>query len=148
MPFYEYECSSCRFYSEIMQKISDAPLRKCPSCGRNTFRKLISAPFFRLKGSGWYETDFKSDKEQKRNLIDRDTEPATSEAKSSDTKDAASKDKADAGAAKKESPPPAKPEAAKARPSRSRGKAASPPRRAAAKKSRPAGRAKRSKARR
>ncbi len=68
MPFYEYECQSCKFYTEVMQKISDAPLRKCPSCGRNTLKKLVSAPVFRLKGSGWYETDFKSDKEAKRNL--------------------------------------------------------------------------------
>jgi putative FmdB family regulatory protein len=72
MPFYEYECTGCRFYVEVMQKISDARLRKCPSCGRNTLKKLISAPVFRLKGAGWYETDFKSDKENKRNLADRE----------------------------------------------------------------------------
>ena len=75
MPFYEYECSSCKFYTEVMQKITDAPLRKCPSCGRNTLVKLVSAPIFRLKGSGWYETDFKSDKENKRNLATSETEP-------------------------------------------------------------------------
>ena len=68
MPFYEYECTQCRYYAEVLQKISDAPLRKCPSCGRNTFRKLVSAPVFRLKGSGWYETDFKGEREAKRNL--------------------------------------------------------------------------------
>jgi putative FmdB family regulatory protein len=68
MPFYEYECASCKFYTELMQKISDAPLKKCPSCGKSTMKKLISAPVFRLKGGGWYETDFKSDKESKRNL--------------------------------------------------------------------------------
>jgi putative FmdB family regulatory protein len=68
MPFYEYECASCKFYTEVMQKISDAPLKKCPSCGKSTMKKLISAPVFRLKGGGWYETDFKSDKESKRNL--------------------------------------------------------------------------------
>ena len=50
MPFYEYECASCKFYTEVMQKISDAPLKKCPSCGKNTMKKLISAPVFRLKG--------------------------------------------------------------------------------------------------
>ena len=72
MPNYEYECSSCKFYSEILQKISDAPLKKCPSCGRSTMKKLISAPSFRLKGAGWYETDFKSDQENKRNLADRE----------------------------------------------------------------------------
>jgi len=74
MPFYEYECPSCRYYAEVMQKISDAPLKKCPSCGKAGFKRLISAPVFRLKGSGWYETDFKSDKEGKRNLAGPDRE--------------------------------------------------------------------------
>ena len=68
MPFYEYECQSCKYYLEVMQKITEAPLTKCPSCGRKTLIKLISAPVFRLKGSGWYETDFKSEKENKRNI--------------------------------------------------------------------------------
>jgi putative FmdB family regulatory protein len=75
MPFYEYECASCKFYTEVMQKISDAPLKKCPSCGKATMKKLISAPVFRLKGGGWYETDFKSDKESKRNLAGGDEAP-------------------------------------------------------------------------
>jgi putative FmdB family regulatory protein len=74
MPFYEYQCQSCQYYVEVMQKITDAPLRKCPSCGRMTLVKLISAPVFRLKGSGWYETDFKSDKEAKRNLAGAEPE--------------------------------------------------------------------------
>jgi len=82
MPFYEYECTSCKFYTEVMQKITDAPLKKCPSCGRSTLKKLVSAPNFRLKGGGWYETDFKSDKEEKRNLAqaekseEKETKPA------------------------------------------------------------------------
>ncbi len=76
MPFYEYECQSCKYYAEVLQKITDAPLRKCPSCGRQTLTKLISAPVFRLKGSGWYETDFKSDKEDKRNLAGAEREEA------------------------------------------------------------------------
>jgi putative FmdB family regulatory protein len=70
MPFYEYQCSACNAHVEVLQKISDAPLRKCPECGRQKLTRLISAPVFRLKGSGWYETDFKSDKENKRNLVD------------------------------------------------------------------------------
>ena len=95
MPFYEYECSNCKFYKEVMQKISDAPLKKCPSCGKNALKKLVSAPVFRLKGAGWYETDFKSDKENKRNLVDKEPEPEKKEA-------AASKDtKADAKPAEK-----------------------------------------------
>jgi len=83
MPFYEYECPSCRHVAEVMQKISDAPLKKCPSCGKAGIRRLISAPVFRLKGSGWYETDFKSDKEGKRNLAggDKDDTKAAVEAK-------------------------------------------------------------------
>jgi putative FmdB family regulatory protein len=83
MPFYEYECQSCKFYAEVMQKITDPPLAKCPSCGKRTMQKLISAPVFRLKGSGWYETDFKSDKEDKRNLaIEREEpKPAAEESK-------------------------------------------------------------------
>lgn len=99
MPIYEYQCSHCRYYLEIMQKISDAKLKKCPSCGRNTLQKLISAPVFRLKGSGWYETDFKSDQEQKRNLVAVEKQPAVADAKdgkdTKDTKDA--KDAKDAG---------------------------------------------------
>lgn len=74
MPFYEYECSSCGHHAEVLQKITDAPLRKCPACGRNALRKLVSAPVFRLKGSGWYETDFKGDKDSKRNLAGGDSE--------------------------------------------------------------------------
>jgi putative FmdB family regulatory protein len=87
MPFYEYECGNCKFYSEVLQKISEAPLRKCPSCGKNAFKRLISAPVFRLKGSGWYETDFKSDKEAKRNLAGEDKDaPAAKDDAKADTK--------------------------------------------------------------
>ncbi len=80
MPFYEYQCSHCNQHLEVMQKISEPPLRKCPSCGRNTLKKLMSAPVFRLKGSGWYETDFKSDQEGKRNLAGADKDEAPSKA--------------------------------------------------------------------
>jgi putative FmdB family regulatory protein len=72
MPFYEYECASCKFYTEVMQRISDEPLTKCPSCGKKALKKLVSAPNFRLKGGGWYETDFKGDSESKRNLAGAD----------------------------------------------------------------------------
>src|ERR1700694_2151424 len=94
MPFYEYECESCKFYKEVMQKVSEAPLKKCPSCGKNALKKLVSAPVFRLKGAGWYETDFKSDKEPKRNLADK--EPDKKEAEAADVKDQAKDAKADA----------------------------------------------------
>jgi putative FmdB family regulatory protein len=81
MPFYEYECPACKYYTEVMQKISDAPLTKCPSCGKRGMKKLVSAPVFRLKGAGWYETDFKSDKENKRNLHGPDKEETKAQAK-------------------------------------------------------------------
>ncbi len=90
MPFYEYECSACKFYVEALQKISDPPLVKCPSCGKETLQRLISAPVFRLKGAGWYETDFKSDKENKRNLAE-DKEPAKSDGDDKKVKVRASK---------------------------------------------------------
>ncbi len=87
MPFYEYECQACKYYTEVMQKITDAPLTKCPSCGKRKLRKLVSAPVFRLKGAGWYETDFKTDKDNKRNLVGADKEESKSEAKPAETKD-------------------------------------------------------------
>lgn len=93
MPFYEYECPSCRRVAEVMQKISDAPLRKCPSCGKSGLKRLVSAPVFRLKGSGWYETDFKSDQEGKRNLAGADKDdvkaPADTKAEPASTPAAA-----------------------------------------------------------
>ena len=70
MPFYEYQCKACGAHHEAMQKISDPPLKKCPECGKAQLQKLISAPVFRLKGGGWYETDFKKDGDKKRNLAD------------------------------------------------------------------------------
>jgi putative FmdB family regulatory protein len=84
MPFYEYECENCKFYTELLQKISDPPLKKCPSCGKNQMKKLVSAPVFRLKGAGWYETDFKSDKENKRNLAVEKEETTSSADKSAE----------------------------------------------------------------
>jgi putative FmdB family regulatory protein len=95
MPFYEYECQACKFYTEVMQKISDAPLIRCPSCGKKRLKKLVSAPVFRLKGAGWYETDFKSDKENKRNLVGADREEPKAETKS-ETKSEAKDGKSEA----------------------------------------------------
>jgi putative FmdB family regulatory protein len=81
MPFYEYECKACKYYTEVMQKISDTPLTRCPSCGKRTLKKLVSVPVFRLKGAGWYETDFKSDKETRRNLLGAEKEESKAESK-------------------------------------------------------------------
>ena len=68
MPFYDYRCEACGHELEVMQKISDAPLLECPECGEKTLVKLVSAAGFRLKGGGWYETDFKSG--NKKNIHD------------------------------------------------------------------------------
>ena len=111
MPFYEYECPHCGYDEEVLQKISDKPLKKCPSCGKNGLRKLMSAPVFRLKGSGWYETDFKSDKENKRNLAGAEKE----EAKAATTTDTKADAKVDT---KSDAKTDAKPETAKADTSR------------------------------
>ncbi len=60
MPIYEYQCQSCGHEYEALQKLSDAPLKDCPACNKPDLSKKISAAGFRLKGGGWYETDFKS----------------------------------------------------------------------------------------
>jgi len=60
MPIYEYQCQSCQHELEALQKINAEPLRDCPDCGESALKKKISAAAFRLKGSGWYETDFKT----------------------------------------------------------------------------------------
>jgi len=75
MPIYEYQCQKCHHHLEALQKFSDKPLRECPECGKHTLKRLVSAPMFRLAGSGWYETDFKSDKENRRNLAGKDEGP-------------------------------------------------------------------------
>lgn len=67
MPIYEYRCAECGHELEKLQKMSDAPLVDCPACGKPGLRKLVSAAGFRLKGSGWYETDFKQGK--KKNVV-------------------------------------------------------------------------------
>jgi putative FmdB family regulatory protein len=79
MPIYEYQCQACGHQLEVLQKVSDAPLKKCPECGKPRLQKLLSAPSFRLKGGGWYETDFKSGK--KKNLADsgKEEKPAAKE---------------------------------------------------------------------
>ena len=59
MPIYAYKCDSCGFAKDVLQKISDAPLTQCPSCGEPRFTKQVTAAGFQLKGSGWYVTDFR-----------------------------------------------------------------------------------------
>jgi putative FmdB family regulatory protein len=60
MPIYEYQCKACGHNLEVIQRFSDAPLSECPACHQAELSKLVSAPSFRLKGGGWYETDFKT----------------------------------------------------------------------------------------
>ena len=71
MPIYEYVCNECGHEFEALQKISDAVLKTCPACEKDSLKKKISAAGFRLSGSGWYETDFKSDR--KKNLAKADS---------------------------------------------------------------------------
>lgn len=95
MPFYEYECTNCKFYVEALQKISEPPLRKCPSCKKQTMKRLVSAPVFRLKGGGWYETDFKTDQEGKRNLAKGEEAEAPADKPADDKAKDKDKDKAE-----------------------------------------------------
>jgi len=64
MPIYEYACKECEHSLDALQKIADALLVDCPACGRPSLKRLLSAPRFRLKGQGWYETDFKKDNQR------------------------------------------------------------------------------------
>ena len=89
MPIYEYRCAACGHTLEALQKMTDGPLKKCPECGKSQLRRLVSAPVFRLKGSGWSETDFKSESEKKRNLVEAGASESSAEAGSGDAKDAA-----------------------------------------------------------
>ncbi len=132
MPIYEYQCDKCGHHLEALQKISDKPLRECPECGRHTLKRLMSAPLFRLAGSGWYETDFKSENERKRNLVgDKAEAESTADAKS-DAKPAA-KPAANAEPKKESKParttvaarPAAKKPAGKAKPSKKAARKAS-----------------------
>ena len=81
MPIYEYQCRECGIRLEKLQKLSDPPLKECPGCEAGALVKLVSAASFRLKGGGWYETDFKKD--GKRNVAGDDKPPERSDGKSS-----------------------------------------------------------------
>ncbi len=79
MPIYDYECTLCGHRVEVMQKFSDAPPAACPACSQPALRQLLSAPSFHLKGSGWYQTDFKHAGQKK------PADPAKSDAEKPDT---------------------------------------------------------------
>jgi len=97
MPIYEYQCQSCGEEIEVLQKLSDSPLVDCPACGQPALRKKVSAAAFRLKGGGWYETDFKTG--NKKNLA-AGSEKADSGAPSGGEKAGAGGDKAGGGGEK------------------------------------------------
>ena len=75
MPIYEFECAACSERFERLQKLSDADPTECPQCGAGGVKRRLTAPAFRLSGSGWYETDFKKDGDAKRNLTSKDEAP-------------------------------------------------------------------------
>ena len=82
MPIYEYACKSCEHTFDALQKMSDPKLVDCPECGEPSLRKLLSAPKFRLKGQGWYETDFKTG--DKRNIAGESDKKSTPDTKKTD----------------------------------------------------------------
>lgn len=95
MPIYEFECTACGNVFDRLQKISDPDPEVCPNCGKKKVHRRLTAPSFRLSGSGWYETDFKKDGDKKRNLAGKDeapkadapkSEPAKSETPAKDSK--------------------------------------------------------------
>ncbi len=89
MPIYEFKCTACDLVFERLQKLSDADPTDCPECGAAQVRRQLTAPAFRLAGSGWYETDFKKDSDKKSNLATKDEAPK-SESSSSDSSKAES----------------------------------------------------------
>lgn len=99
MPIYEFECLSCGHRYDRLQKLSDPDPTDCPSCGAPHVKRAVTAAAFRLKGGGWYETDFKGDKDKKRNLVESGDSAAKAD------------NKPDATPAKTESAPAATPAA-------------------------------------
>ena len=99
MPIYGYVCKNCEHTLDVLQKISDDPLVDCPECGEPQLKRQLSAPRFRLKGAGWYETDFKKDNQRnlhgekeaaKKDTAKKDDKPAADSSPKADKKPAAS----------------------------------------------------------
>lgn len=125
MPIYGFECGSCGHRFDRLQKLSDPDPSVCPDCGAEQLRRQLTAPSFRLSGSGWYETDFKKDGDKKRNLVEGSSGGGTSEskgdskpveskstdAKPSESKSSESKSSESRPAPKADSAPAAKPAA-------------------------------------
>ena len=93
MPIYDYKCSNCEHQIEVIQKIQDEPMIVCPKCSKRSLKKLVSAPSFRLKGSGWYETDFKTGKKKNISTKDAHKNDKSKESSKSDSKKGSKQDK-------------------------------------------------------
>lgn len=105
MPIYEYQCQDCGHQMELIQKMSDPPASDCPACNKPALKKKVSAAAFRLKGGGWYETDFKSG-DKKKNLVENKGEKpkdSSSGSKSSESSSSGGSEKSGSGS--KESAP-------------------------------------------
>jgi putative FmdB family regulatory protein len=100
MPIYEYQCESCNQTHEALQKLSDALLTECPNCGEQALKKQVTASAFRLSGSGWYETDFKTG-DKKKNLAGGGSPQSDSKASSKSSDSGSSKKVASSEGAKK-----------------------------------------------
>jgi putative FmdB family regulatory protein len=110
MPIYEYACPDCGHQDEHMQKLADAPLTVCPSCGKTNYVKKISAAGFALKGSGWYVTDFRNGSTSPKKSGDKadSKDSSTTGSESTNAKsDGAAANKADTGSAPSAAPAPA-----------------------------------------
>jgi putative FmdB family regulatory protein len=102
MPIYAYRCDACGFEKDVLQKLSDAPLSECPSCGKPSFKKQVTAAGFQLKGSGWYVTDFRGGNKAK-NEPAKDKDAAVKEA----SKDNSGSTKPDSAGTPASTPAPA-----------------------------------------
>jgi len=137
MPIYEYRCGACGQHLEALQKMSEGALRKCPECGKSQLKRLVSASRFRLKGSGWYETDFKNKNETQRNLVEKGG-AESSEAAGEKSTDTSAKDAPGEAAAPGKVVAEAKGDAAAVKPAKPKAPAKAATRKSAAK---PRGRA-------
>ena len=96
MPIYEFQCQACGTEIEVLQKISDPHITDCDACGKAEMKKKVTAAAFRLSGAGWYETDFKKDSDNKKNLTENTTSKKDSaSSKTSTTSDTSSTKKSD-----------------------------------------------------
>ncbi|HZM48776.1 MAG TPA: zinc ribbon domain-containing protein [Burkholderiales bacterium] len=119
MPIYEYRCAKCGYQKEYLQRLSDAPLTKCPECGKKTFNKMVTAAGFQLKGTGWYATDFKNSggkgkTKEKSGDGAKESSAKESSAKESSAKESTSKESSAKDSATKESSKPESKSAASA----------------------------------